>query len=135
MRVVLDTNALVAGLLTVHGVCAQIVDRLLEKDFILCIDGRILAEYEEVLARPKFGIDASARADILDFIRYSAQRVSAPPLAAILPDPDDVAFLEVAAGADAVLVTGNTRHFPAKACGGGDVITPRAFLEQLRRSQ
>jgi predicted nucleic acid-binding protein len=44
-----------------------------------------------------------------------------------------VPFVEVAAAAAAVLVTGNTRHFPKKACEGVTVVSPKEFLELLRR--
>jgi predicted nucleic acid-binding protein len=58
--------------------------------------------------------------------------VTAPPAGIHLPDETDVKFVEVAlaAGADCV-VTGNTRHFPAKACKGVRVLTPAQFLARL----
>jgi ubiquinone/menaquinone biosynthesis C-methylase UbiE len=34
---------------------------------------------------------------------------------AFLPDPGDMPFLEVAASADALSVTGNTRHYPKRS--------------------
>ena len=54
------------------------------------------------------------------------------PLDADLPDPDDLPFLEVAAEAHAVLVTGNKKHFPQKAAGAVQVVNPREFLDMLR---
>jgi len=48
------------------------------------------------------------------------------------PDPDDEPFLAVAEYTDAVLVTGNLKHFPAKACAGVQVLSPRGFLDHLR---
>ena len=43
------------------------------------------------------------------------------------------AFLEIAVAADAPLVTGNLRHFPAALRAGADVLAPAAFLDRLRR--
>ena len=134
MKVVLDTNVLVSGLITVHGVCARIVDRMLAEDFQVCVDGRILAEYASVLARPKLAIPFGVRHDVLEFVRYRSARVDPAPLAAALPDATDLPFLEVALEADAVLVTGNLRHFPKRSCKRVTVIRPREFLDLLRQS-
>ncbi|MBI4604942.1 MAG: hypothetical protein HY721_23520 [Planctomycetes bacterium] len=51
--------------------------------------------------------------------------------AAKIPDPDDMPFLEVAATAVAVLVTGNQRHFPVRERGATRVVSPRECLGLL----
>jgi len=56
MRVVLDTNVFVSGLLRPDGVPGQIVDYLLSGAFVVLYDDRTLGEYREVLARPRLGI-------------------------------------------------------------------------------
>lgn len=134
MRAVLDTNVVVSAALTTHGACGRILDVLSAGAFGLCADDRILAEYDSVLHRPELDIAPADAAVVMDLVRHMAVPVAAPPLSARLPDPDDLPFLEVAAAADAVLVTGNTRHFPKKACGDVRVLSPREFLEILRRA-
>ena len=57
MRIVLDTNVLVSGLLTPFGSSGEIVRMVFSGELILCIDARILSEYKEVLNRPKFKFD------------------------------------------------------------------------------
>ena len=57
MKIVLDTNVLVSGLLTPFGTCGAIVRMLTSDEFTLCVDSRILVEYDEVLHRPRFNID------------------------------------------------------------------------------
>jgi len=133
MKATLDTNVIVSGLLTVHGVCARIIDRMLAEDFQLCVDGRILAEYATVLDRLKFGIPFGIQQDFLEFARYRSVHVNPAPLAAALPDETDLPFLEVALEADAILVTGNAPHFPGRACKGVAVLSPRKFLDLLKR--
>ena len=54
MKIVLDTNVLVAGLLSPFGPCAQIVRMVSSGDLTLYFDARILSEYSEVLRRSKF---------------------------------------------------------------------------------
>ena len=134
MRVVLDANVIVSGALTTHGTCGRILDLLGEAVFEICADDRILDEYARVLRRPELQIDPDDGAAVLDLVRFVAQLVAAVPLAVKLPDADDMPFLEVAAAAEAVLVTGNARHFPSRARAGVLVLTPAEFLEVLRHA-
>ena len=129
MKIVLDTNVLVAGLLAPFGPCGDIVRMVSSGNLILCIDARILSEYREVLGRPKFNFDHDKVAAILDYVEHHGWIVAASPLSLRLPDPEDEPFLEVAvsSGAD-YLVTGNASHFPAGLCQGVTVVSPADFL-------
>jgi putative PIN family toxin of toxin-antitoxin system len=131
---VLDTNVVVSAVLTSHGTCARILEMLADGVFGLCTDDRILAEYEDVLHRPGLRIVPEDAALVLDLIRSVAHPASVIPLALRLPDAKDAPFLEVAAAADAILVTGNTRHFPQSSRAGITVLTPREFIDIVRRS-
>ncbi|MCL5280321.1 MAG: putative toxin-antitoxin system toxin component, PIN family [Planctomycetes bacterium] len=129
MKIVLDTNVLVAGLLSPFGPCAQIVRMVSSGALTLCLDARILSEYDEVLGRPKFGFRTDKVAALLDHIEHSGTLVASSPLADPLPDPGDQPFLEVAvAGKAACLVTGNRVHFPVRQCQGTKVLSPSEFL-------
>jgi len=132
MKVVLDTNVVVSGLLTHRGVCARIIDRMRTGTFQLCVNGEIAAEYAEVLSRPELLIPAGATSDFLDFVRHKAERVDAALLTVALPDEADRPFLEVAAAAEALLVTGNIRHFPKNVRSGVVVVRPAEFVELLQ---
>ena len=95
-------------------------------------DDRILAEYRDVLAREKFKFDTERVAEILDYIRDQGRHVAPRALKVALPDPDDLAFVEVARSANAdALVTGNLRHYPAAVRNLVPVLSPAEFLEQL----
>ena len=134
MRVVLDTNVVVSCLITTHGVCGQILDLMTDGVFEPSVDDRILAEYESVVHRPHLRILPADAEVILGLIRLDADIVSPMPLPVQLPDPADAPFLEVASATGTILVTGNRRHFPKEACKGVTVLSPREFLELLRRS-
>ncbi len=136
MRVVLDTNVLVSGLLSPFGLPGEIVRMVSAGVIRLCVDARLLAEYEQVLLRPRFGLDPDAVAALLDYIDVTSDKVASVPLGDRLPDPDDEAFLEVAvaSGAD-YLATGNLVHFPAEACAGVSVVSPAAFVEAYRSAE
>ena len=133
MRIVLDTNVLVSGLLSPFGPPGEIVRLVSTGSVALCLDARILSEYDEVLARPRFGFDEDAVAALLDYLDFASETVAAEPLPARLSDEDDEPFLEVAlaCGADC-LVTGNLAHFPDKACAGMAVVSPSQFMDRYR---
>ncbi|MGB8368592.1 MAG: PIN domain-containing protein [Verrucomicrobiia bacterium] len=53
----LDTNVVVSGLLQAQGNPAQVLALVLSGAIQICHDERILAEYAEVLTRPRFKLD------------------------------------------------------------------------------
>lgn len=133
MRIVLDTNVFVSGLLSPFGPPAEILRLVSAGSVTLCLDARILTEYEEVLARPRFSFDPDAVAALLDYIDERGQTVAARPLDVRLPDPDDEPFLEVAlAYGSECLVTGNTAHFPPETRSDMPVLSPAEFIELYR---
>lgn len=134
MKIVLDTNVLVSGLLSSQGAPAAVLRSLLAGDAAVCFDERILSEYRGVLARGKFGFDAEQVSILLEFIEATGEPVLAPHLELPLPDPSDRAFVEVAiaSGADC-LVTGNLKHFPPERLRGVRAVGPRALCEMLAR--
>ena len=133
MRIVLDTKVLVSGLLSPFGAPGQIVRMAAAGALSVCFDARIVAEYEEVLARPRFGFDPQPVRALLDYLVAHGEVTAGLPLSASLPDHDDEPFLEVAiAGRAESLVTGNVAHFPLEAPAGICVLTPAGFLEFYR---
>jgi putative PIN family toxin of toxin-antitoxin system len=133
--IVLDTNVLVAGVLSPFGPPGRLLDLLLSGELNLAYDDRIAAEYRQVLARPKFHLNPAAVRDLLDALLTAGEPVIARPLAITLPDPDDLAFLEVASQAGAPLVTGNLCHFPPETWGSARVYAPAAFLQSWQDAQ
>jgi uncharacterized protein len=133
MRVVVDTNVLVSGILRATGPPARIVEAIFAGAIEPVFDPQILAEYEEVLARPELSLPPAPVAQLLSTLEIFGTEVVAPPWSFDLPDPDDAPFLAAAAAANCPLVTGNLRHFPARARRGVAVWTPRELVERLRR--
>lgn len=134
MRIVLDTNVLVSAMLSGGGAPDFALQLVLQGAVTLLVDSRILAEYDEVTARSRFGFDEKERRILLDVLERSAEPIVAAPLRVSLPDPDDRVFVEVAIAGNAdAIVTGNTRHFiPKKGELGIAVLTPRQLVDRLR---
>ncbi|MDA3937978.1 MAG: putative toxin-antitoxin system toxin component, PIN family [Spirochaetia bacterium] len=135
MRIVLDTNVLVSGMLTPFGTCGKIVRMLTSDELTLCIDARIIFEYQDVLYRPKFDINTDMTDIIIEYIENTAEKHSSIPLSESLPDPDDDPFMEVAISARVdCLVTGNLKHFPGKCRHGILVFSPGEFLDYYKKN-
>lgn len=129
MRIVLDTNVLVSGLLNPFGTCGQIARMLTTDRITLCVDARILIEYDEVLHRPLLKIQPQQARALLDYIEHTAEKHESVPLPVSLPDENDRPFLEVAHASNAAcLVTGNLKHYPRTCRRGVRVLSPKDFL-------
>lgn len=112
MYVVIDTNILVSALWSKNGAPAQIISMVISGSLIPCYDYRILIEYREVLRRPKFGFSDMEINSLLDWFEANGRAVTVEPLEVDFIDEADKKFYEVAKFCNAMLVTGNTKHFP-----------------------
>lgn len=129
MRIVLDTNVLVAALLNPRGNPASILNAILEEDVVVLVDDRIPDEYRDVLKRAKFAFPRDSVSALLDFLEHHGEYIAAGPAPGPITDPDDVPFYEVAvAGKADYLVTGNVKHFPGEA----RIVLPAEFVEAIR---
>lgn len=133
MRVVIDTNVLVSGIINPHGPPGRIVDAVMSEAVIVLHDDRILSEYREVLMRPMFGFDRTGVDTILDFIEYAGEHTNAEEMDVVLPDSTDLPFLEIAmAGRADALISGNLKHFkPRRGRHDVYVCTRAEFLRGM----
>ena len=133
MKVVIDTNIIVSGLLTPFGHSAEIFRFLAIGKLLICYDSRILVEYFEVLNRPEFNFNKDNVSVLLKEIEMTGEFSTGIPLKEPLPDQNDNMFLEVALASNAgCLITGNLDHFPGKLCSGVIVLSPSKFLRYFK---
>ena len=127
---VLDTNVLVSGLLSAKGPPGRLIDAVLARR-LQTFDDRILQEYKEVLARPKFHFNPSEVAALWQILPFQRHLAAMPVDGLQASDPTDTKFLEVAAATESkILVTGNPRHYPKKYTGEVQIISPsEAWLQ------
>jgi putative PIN family toxin of toxin-antitoxin system len=131
MKIVLDTNVLVSGLLSPHSPPGQIVRMVAAGDIVLCYDARITTEYRNVLLYPKFNFDVNRVDSLIDVITSAGIPIAAKPVSPLLPDPEDTKFLEVAiTGTAEYLVTGNLKHYPKSKRHRVKVIIPAGFIQK-----
>ena len=114
MRVVLDTNVIVSAFLSPHGKPAAILKEILHGDFEISINTAILVEYEQVLSRVKFSerISLSSIRRFFEILYEIGSKVDCMPSSTVLRDEADRMFYDTARAADAILITGNKKHYP-----------------------
>jgi len=134
-RVVLDTNVIVSALLVPNGTQAVILSLALRGYLALYVSPPLLAEYEEVLRRPRLKLQPLQIEAALAAIRNLALAVTPTQTLSVSAHESDNRFLECAeaAGAD-YLATGNTRHFPP-SYKRTKIVTGRQFLDILSGSE
>lgn len=129
---VLDTNILVSALIRPEGPPGLVMAAALRGDLVPVFSAEILAEYDEVLRRPRLRLQQERVQAMLDAMRLVGVRLAVDqvPPPANLPDADDWPFIAVALGAGCPIVTGNTRHFPQYM--GVRVMTAREWMDSAR---
>lgn len=135
IRVVVDTNVVVSGLLASDGLPAAILDLTLQGKVRAAISPAILAELERVLRRPKFDFSPRKIGSFLALFKSRVRMLSpSRALNVCRKDPSDNRFLECAEAARAgFLITGNKSHFPARY-RSTLVVNPGEFWEEYLRS-
>lgn len=110
MRIVLDTNCLLASL-SKRGAYFNVWRGLQEGKYTLCVSNEILEEYEEIIAQKTNSVIASnviqtllnaPSVELIDaFFKFEL----------IKKDPDDNKFVDCAIAGNATYVVSNDSHF------------------------
>lgn len=109
------------------------MDAVLDGRVRLVHDPRILAEYRDVLCRPRLRLKP---AEVIHFLEALRGQILVVPDRTVAGgrDPDDAKFVEVAlAVPDRTIVTGNLADFPEDILQGVRLPTPVQALAGLKR--
>jgi putative PIN family toxin of toxin-antitoxin system len=131
---VIDTNVIVSALLSKkdNSATVQVFRAMLRGQFTPLYHEDILAEYDEVLHRPKFHLSDDVIRTVISAVKQYGIEVFPQPTGEILIDMDDLIFYEVAMEKktdEAYLVTGNQKHYPIKDF----IVTPAEMMEILKK--
>lgn len=131
---VVDTNVLVAGLLTreLAAPTARILDAMLRGELHFLISEELLADYREVLLRPKIvAAHGLAEGEIDEILVRVAGNgaIRQPAASARGPAGDGHLFALLAADPRALLVSGDARVLEHAGARG---VTPRALVDRDR---
>jgi len=124
LKVVLDTNILVSALWSGQGNAYNIVEMFFKKEITLCYVPEIIEEYKEVLGREKLNFSNDKVSSLLQEITKNGILADSTESTISLLDEDDRVFYDTAKTNKAILITGNSRHFPDEPF----IMTPNDFL-------
>lgn len=114
LRIVVDTNVFVSGLINDTGAAAKLIDLLFSRFFDIVVSTEIVEEYEMVL----FYLDKIPLANskkLINYIKQAAIWAEPKEKPQICREEADDAFLACAnAGGARYLITKNIGHFPKK---------------------
>lgn len=136
MIIILDTNIIVAGLMSRRGASFKILSLLGQGKFEIALSVPLVLEYEDVAKRlsgNKIALSFQAIDDVLDYmckvgIHQKIHYLWRP----VLKDPKDDFVLELATNADAdAIVTFNVRDFSRSHHYGIKILEPKQFLVQI----
>ncbi|HSS45545.1 MAG TPA: putative toxin-antitoxin system toxin component, PIN family [Thermoanaerobaculia bacterium] len=134
---VIDTNVVESGILTSlsESPTAHILDGMLAARFRFLLSVELLAEYREVLLRPKIRQRhrlSEADVDLLltDIVTNGTVLDLQPPRAARRQGGDDHLWQILSAEPSACLVTGDQKLFKQPA-RDARVVSPRSFVESI----
>lgn len=129
IKAVIDTNVIVSAYWTGNDASptVRVYRALLSGTITALVNDEILAEYKDVLHRPKFGFNAENIDKDITFIAQSGMIIPPTDSNENFPDSDDKVFFCTALAGDAHLVTGNMKHYPPASF----VVTPAQFCELL----
>lgn len=130
MRVVFDASTVVGAALRADGIPRRAL-LLARERHVIALSTAIFAEIDEVLQRPKFSriVTDEVRQEILWLLSAAAVWVQPDVRITDCRDPNDDAYLELAAAADAGLIISSDQDLlTLDPWRGIRVLPPRAFL-------
>lgn len=133
MRIIIDTNVLVSGLLFPNSDIAKAVREIIDNHDVLT-SADTLNELKEVLQKPKLHKYATPEKLAKFFISYEQISIQTEIIIAVeeCRDPKDNKFLEVAVNGDAdTIVTGDQDLLVLNPFINTKIITPAEFLSKL----
>jgi putative PIN family toxin of toxin-antitoxin system len=138
MRVVFDTSVLVAAARSRRGASFALVSSIPAAEFQLCLSVALYTEWQEVLTRPENLAPGHSTEDARRYLRHLASQAHLQEIYFLwrpfLPDPDDDMVLELAFAAGCgYIVTHNVKDFRGSERLGVTALTPREFLDLIRR--
>jgi putative PIN family toxin of toxin-antitoxin system len=137
MRIVLDTNVIVSGVISEHGAPRQIIRAWQDQQFTLLTSALIIAEVTRVLHYPRLQEKYRlAEEDIVllrDTLLSDALVLEDLYQVTRSRDSDDNVFLACALEGHAdYLVSGDPHLLEIKYYHGVQIVTPRQFVEILK---
>src|SRR5947209_6307896 len=136
MNVLIDTNVLLSAALRDKRPERVVLHVASHEEFRWLVTPEILAEYTEVLRRPKFGLDAETLQRWAELLAMRTVNVGSPLSVPEFPrDPKDAPFLAAALATHAdFLITGDNDLLQAKDVVATRIVTVAEFGTEFQIS-
>lgn len=136
MRIVLDTNVLVAASRSQKGTAYRLLQLIPDERFQICLSLPLYLEYLDVLTRAENRPTGVSTEQLYSAVRYLVSQAHLQEIyfhwRPFLPDSNDDLVLELAAAAGAVrIVTFNLKDFRGSEKFGVVAVQPREFLAEI----
>jgi putative PIN family toxin of toxin-antitoxin system len=138
MRVVIDTNVLVSGILKPRSKPARIIALMRERKILPIVNADTLGELVRVLRYPKLrALHTLTDAEINEFVFLYAQIGVLLPqdsatISGVVRDPGDDMYIAAAlAGNAAVIISGDDDLCALGSYGTIPILSPARFLDQF----
>ncbi len=137
MKLVLDTDILVAAIRSDGGASRRILVAALNGQFDMLVSTSLLIEYEAVMTRPKHLEASSLASEDVGILLDAVAGIAKPVRLAFhwrptLRDPDDDMVLETAVnGGATAIVTFNVKDFEGARQFGIDVLKPGEIVLKM----
>ena len=139
LRVVIDTNVIVSGILSRTGAPAELLNAWRQRRFLLLSSPAIVAEVRAVLQYPrirkKYPLSDEEIEQTITLLEHDALLVAggANTIGSVQADPKDEMFLACALEGQAdVIVSGDHHLLDLGVFRDIPIINPRQFLDQLK---
>jgi len=123
-RVVIDTNVIVSSNISLGGNPSIIMELFYRNKLQLFYSFEILAEYKRVLSYTKLKFTMEIQIAIINAIMAGGTLITPPTSTIPMPDETDRIFYDTARFGNAILITGNMKHYPNEPF----IVTPTEFL-------
>jgi probable toxin-antitoxin system toxin component, PIN family len=133
--IVIDTNVLVSALITRNeeSPTVKILQLLAESKIVPVYSTEIVDEYKNVLRRPKFHLPENIINSVVNDIKnHGIEITKIPEVKEKMLYPKDVVFYAVTMAVqkeNALLVTGNGKHFPVQPF----IVNPAQLVEIIKQ--
>ncbi len=131
MRVVLDTNVIIAAFAT-RGLCADVFEVCLEGHSVV-ISEHILSEVKEKLTK-KIHLPQNIALSVIDYLKGAAEIVEPVKInESVCRDRDDIKIIGAALSGNAgFIITGDSDLLTLKKYREIKIVTPREFWNNLK---
>lgn len=130
MRIIVDTNVVMSGVFF-SGTPSRILKAFDEGKFEVYANTDIVAEYEEVYARPKQKLQRTPQTDFFHAFTDKLKLIKTKNHVTICRDPDDDKFISCALDAKALyIVSGDNDLLDIQTIEGIAIVTAADFYEK-----